>query len=131
MRFEFAFEQVPERVLHLAGITRRNSAVLVDDEWFTAHFGRWTVRTPLTNVVSASTGGPYRWWKAVGVRVSMGDRGLTFGSSTRSGVCVAFREPVRGLEPWGLVRHPGLTVTVARPDDLVAALTADRASEVD
>ena len=122
MRFEFAFDPPTEAGLLLAGITRRNSSVVVDDQWFTARFGRWTVRTPLSNVVDASVGGPYRWWKAVGVRLSLGDKGLTFGSSTRSGVCVAFREPVRGLDPWGLVRHPGLTVTVARPEDLVAGL---------
>lgn len=123
MRFEFVFDHTPERVLQLAGVTRRNSAVLVDDEWFTARFGPWTVRTPRANVVSASTGGPYQWWKAVGVRMSLSDKGLTFGSSTRSGVCVVFREPVRGFDPWGVIRHPGLTVTVARPDDLVADLS--------
>ncbi|MCS7475607.1 hypothetical protein ACFFQW_26980 [Umezawaea endophytica] len=122
MRFEFAFDRNPEVGLRLAGITRRNSAVVVDEQWFTARFGPWTVRTPLTNVVSASVGGPYRWWTAVGVRMSVSDRGLTFGSSTRSGVCLTFREPVRGIDPWGLIRHPGLTVTVARPEDLVADL---------
>jgi len=122
MRFAFTFDRATEVGLLLAGITRRNSVVLVDDRWFVARFGAWTVRTPLTNVASASTGGPYHWWKAVGVRLSLGDKGLTFGSSTRAGVCVAFHEPVRGLDPWGLVRHPGLTVTVERPDELVACL---------
>ncbi len=122
MRFEFAFDPAPARALRLAGITAGNSVVLVDDTWFTAHFGSWTVRTPLTNVVDASTSGPYRWWKGLGVRMSLSDKGLTFGSNARSGVCVEFRVPVRGLDPWGLLRHPGLTVTVADPEALVAEL---------
>ena len=42
-------------------------------------------------------------------------------------MCVRFRggggsEPVRGIEPTGLLRHPGLTVTVAQPELLVASL---------
>jgi hypothetical protein len=28
-------------------------------------------------------------------------------------VCLLLREPVLGIDPAGLVRHPGLTVTVA------------------
>jgi hypothetical protein len=66
--------------------------------------------------------GPYRWYTAIGVRGSFADSGLTFGSSTRGGVCVLFDEPVRGLDPFGLRRHEGLTVTVARREELAASL---------
>ena len=31
------------------------------------------------------------------------------------GVCIRFAEPVRGMDPMGKIRHPGLTVTVAEP----------------
>ena len=60
--------------------------------------------------------------KALGVRLSLADRGLTFGSTAAGGVCVEFTHPRRGIEPFGLLRHPGLTLTVADPDGLVAAL---------
>ena len=41
---------------------------------------------------------------------------LTFGTTTRGGVCLRFREPVAGIDPWGRIRHPGLTLTVAEPE---------------
>lgn len=39
------------------------------------------------------------------------------------GVRIRLREPVAGLEPTGRLRHPGLTVTVADCDSLLARLT--------
>ena len=56
------------------------------------------------------------------MRLSVGDKGLTFGSSTRSGVCVAFRKPCAAWIHGGLLRRPGLTVTVERPEELIACL---------
>jgi hypothetical protein len=58
--------------------------------------------------------------------VSLVDRGLTFASTGRRGVCIRFFEPVRGIEPLGVIRHPSLTVTVREPDALQTLL--DRAS---
>ena len=52
----------------------------------------------------------------------MRDRGLTFAGTDRAGVCISFRDPVRGVEPFGFVRHPALTVTVAEPDALIEVL---------
>ncbi|WP_424186523.1 hypothetical protein ACOBQX_01545 [Actinokineospora sp. G85] len=82
-------------------------------------FGVWGVRTPLANVESVRVSGPLSWWRAIGVRLSLADRGLTFGSSAGRGVCFSFREPVR-LSPLGVSTHPGLTVTVADPEGLVS-----------
>lgn len=99
--------------------------VEVGDDDFVARFGPWIVRTPLTNVVSASVSGPYRWWRVVGpARLSFADRGLTFATNTRRGVCITFGEPVSGIEFTGSLRHPGLTVTVDDVDGLVQALDA-------
>jgi hypothetical protein len=44
-------------------------------------------------------------------------------TTTGKGVCIRFLKPVRGLEPLGVLRHPGLTVTPRDPDGLVEALT--------
>ena len=61
----------------------------------------------------------YHWWKAIGVRGSFEDDGLTFGTNTDGGVCVHFRDKVKGpmRRSWS-----ALTVTVADLDGLVAAL---------
>lgn len=52
--------------------------------------------------------GPYRWHGANRVRLSLADRGLTSGSTVARDVCPRFREPVRGLDPLGLLRYPRL-----------------------
>lgn len=54
--------------------------------------------------------------------ISLRDLGLTYATTTAQGVCVTFREPVRGIDPLGAIRHPSLTVTVADPQGLVHAL---------
>ena len=61
--------------------------------------------------------GPYRWYRAIGPRLSLADHGLTFGTSAARGVCLLLREPVPGIDPLGVIRHPGLTLTVADPKD--------------
>src|SRR5205085_616205 len=87
--------------------------------------GRFIVMMTTGNVVGTELSGPYSALKAIGPRVSYKDRGLTFGSNAARGVCIKFREPVHGIEPTGrLVRHPGLTVTVADVDGLAAELAS-------
>ncbi|MEV6441433.1 hypothetical protein [Amycolatopsis sp. NPDC051716] len=85
-------------------------------------FGPWLVQTPLSNLAGAEATGPYRALRVFGVRLSLADRGLTFGTTTQGGVCLRFREPVRGIDPWGLLRHPGLTVTVSEPELVAEAI---------
>lgn len=105
-------------------VTPRRTWVEVRDGRLMARFGPWYLSTGLDNVLTAERTGPYRWWKVIGpARMSVVDRGLTFATTAEGGVCIRFREPVPGIEPTGRVRHPGLTVTVADPDRLVALLT--------
>jgi len=88
-----------------------------------ARFGPWTVETALANVEYATTTGPYHPLKTVGPpHVSLSDRGLTFATNDREGLCIRFRVPVRGIDPLGVVRHPAITVTVDDVDGLRAAL---------
>jgi hypothetical protein len=112
------------------GVTSDNARVEVHHDRFVAHFGRWTVDTPLENITSAEVSGPYDWYKVIGpAHLSVSDRGLTFATTNRMGVCLTFREPVRGIDPLGVVRHPGLTVTVAEPHVLAELL--DRRGHAD
>jgi hypothetical protein len=108
------------------GFTPERSEVVVDDEGLHIRFGPWRVDTPLSNIAKATVTGPYRWWRAVGIRLSLTDQGLTFGTSTTSGVCIDLHEPVsvRSRHLMVPLRHPGVTVTVADPEGLAALLTA-------
>lgn len=125
-RFSFRFDPRYVRPARLFGVTRERASVEVTDTEFHARFGRWRLQTPLTNIKAVAQTGPYRFIKTAGPpRLGVTDRGLTFATNGERGVLISFREPVPGVEPFGLLRHPELTVTVADPDEL-AALLAER-----
>jgi hypothetical protein len=107
----------------LFGIAADRAWCEVDEAGLRAAFGRWSIRTELANVACVSTSGPYRWWKVVGPpRLSFADRGLTFATDTSRGVCVQFHRPVPGIDPLGIVRHPGITLTLEEPEGFRRAL---------
>ena len=92
------------------------SYVRVDDHGFEAVYGPWRVATVWSNVVGVERTGPYRAWKVAGpARLSLADRGITMAATTAGGACLRFREPVRGIDPLGVIRHPAVTLGV---DDL-------------
>lgn len=109
-------------MLALIGVWPSNAELTIDDEELAVRFGWWKLRTPVSNITGFETSGDYKWWKAIGVRGSFVDRGLTFGTSTRRGLCVRFAEPVPALVPGDLMPHPGMTVTVTDIDGLADAL---------
>jgi hypothetical protein len=90
-----------------------------------ATFGRFRVDTPMTNVECAKETGPYHWWRAVGLRGSGKDSGITFGTTPRGGVCILFKERIPRVLPTASA-HEGLTVTVEDRAGLVAALLASK-----
>ena len=101
----------------------KDGVTLTDEGSFIATFGLLQVVTPLSNVVGAHLTQNYRWWTAVGARLSRADDGLTFGTNSRSGVCIHFEQKV----PSRLRRsgHSALTVTVADLEGLIMALGGD------
>jgi hypothetical protein len=107
--------------LGLAASPGAQGVTLTDDGRFVARFGLLRLETPLANVADAHETGPYRWWTAIGPRLSMVDDGLTFGTTNRGGVCVHFRSPVSGVI--GPRRHSAFTVTVADREGLVRAVS--------
>ncbi len=118
--FRFDFTALP--VLLGLGVRPGNSRVeLTDDDRFVAKFGRWTVDTPISNIDCVKVTGPYKRYRAIGLRGSSVDNGVTFGSSIAGGVCVTFVEPIKRLIP-GMKQHPGLTVTVVDLEGLAAAI---------
>ena len=121
-QFVFEFEPRYKVVLALLGVTPGTATVTLDDERVVARFGPWSCETPVSNVREVCSTGPYRGYRAIGARGSFADRGLTFASTTAGGVCMLFREPVRGLDPFGRMHHPGLTVTVAERERFASSL---------
>ena len=119
-RFPFAFEPRLVPFSALFGVTPRTAWVDVDDDDLTVRFGPWRLATPRRNIVEGQLTGPYQFAKVAGpAHLSFADRGVTFATTTRRGVCFALRDPVPGIDPFGRLRHPGVTVTVAEPERLL------------
>ncbi len=120
--YPFAFASSFDFVLRAIGVRPDSCSLRVHDDKLEVWFGPWGLVTPLSNVRGAELSGPYRAWKVLGARLSLADRGLTFGTNATAGACIRFHRPVPGIEPTGLLRHPSLTVTVAEPHLLVERL---------
>lgn len=123
LTFPFRFDPAYRLASLPFGVRPGNCEVQVTEDEVIARFGPWTVRTPLSNIKDTRITESYAFVKAAGpARLSFADRGLTFATNGEQGLCMCFHEPVRGIEPAGLLRHPGLTVTVADCAGLRAAL---------
>jgi len=121
--FEFAFEGRYRLPALAFGVTPGSARVLVTDDELLVRFGPWRLRTPLANVAGTEVTSGYAFYRTAGpAHLSLADRGVTFATNSRQGLCVSFVEPVHAIEPTGMLRHPAATVTVAEVDALAAAL---------
>lgn len=121
--FRFRFAPTYRRLAAPFGVRPSNSVVVVTEHQLDVRFGPWRVRSPLENVAGVARTGPYRLAKTAGpAHLSFADRGLTFATNGDAGLCIRFEEPVHGIDPFRILRHPGLTVTVADLDGLEQAL---------
>ena len=122
-RFEFAFARAYRPAGALFGVRPATAWVEVTESELRARYGPWRVTTPLSNITHVSITGPYHYVKTAGpARLAITDRGLSFTPNGDRGVLICFAEPVRGLDPLGVLRHPELTVCVAEPERLVERL---------
>lgn len=103
-------------LLLLFGVRAANAYVDLGDDELDAHFGFFRIRTPTANLVSWRIEGPWLWITAIGVRMSIRHRDLTFGGTNRGGVRVDFRDPVTRA---GI---PALYLTVEDLEAFAAAL---------
>ena len=95
------------------GITPWTAYVDVTPAELRVRFGPWSLRTPVGNVVKAETSGDYAFVKTAGPpHLSFTDRGVSFATNGRAGVCVRFDRPVAGIDPTKRILHPGATLTV-------------------
>ena len=124
-RFEFRFT-TPYRLAGLPfGVISSTCEVRVGGGRLLARLGPWHVQTALDNIANVSITGPYTFVKTAGpAHLSLADRGLTFATNGDRGVCLMMGEPIPGIDPFGLLRHPNLTLTVADCDGLADAVQA-------
>jgi hypothetical protein len=83
-------------------------------------FGWFGFRTRLDNVASWRIEGPWLWITAIGVRMSLRHRDVSFDGSAHGGVRMNFRSPVR----WSVINVPAIYVSADDLDGLAAALAA-------
>ncbi len=120
MFFPYEFDRRAQPFLRLVGARADRDGVRVDDERVVATFGPFNATIERSNIKAVSVTGPYRWYKAIGPRLSAADHGLTFGTTTAGGVCIEFHQPIRAVfGPWA---HPGVTLTVADPNAFAATI---------
>lgn len=126
--YSFDFEPRLMAASFLVGVTPWTTGLTVTDDDLDIRFGAWHLRTPLTNVAGTEVTGPFTWYKVIGpARLSIEDRGVTFATSTRSGVCISFHDPVAALDPLGKILHPGATCTVTDAEE-AASLIENRSA---
>ena len=116
-RFPIRIEPRYAWVLRLFGATPANSYVDLG-ETLDARFGWSRIATPIENCIRWSIEGPWSPLTALGVRMSIRHRDITFGGTPRGGVRIDFREPAR----LGPLRPPALYLTVDDLEGFAAAL---------
>jgi hypothetical protein len=118
--FPFAFQPPLDTWARWFAIVPARCFVRLDDHGLEAVYGSWRVATTWANVRSVERTGPYRPWKVAGpVRVSWADRGITMAATTAGGVCLRLHDPVPGVDPLGLFKHPAVTLGVEDVDRFV------------
>lgn len=122
-RFPFRFDPRYRTAARPFGVTEDRAWIAVDGEQLRVRYGPWHVATPLANIARVATTGPYRFLKTAGpAHLGITDRGLTFASNGERGVLLEFHTPITGIDAFGLVKHPNLTVTPADVDGMARAL---------
>ncbi len=122
-RFDFAWESRYRLPGLLFSVTPQRAWVEVTPTELHVHYGWWTLRSALSNIAGVQRTGDFAFIKTAGPpHLSMVDRGISFATNSRAGLCVQFHEPVPGIDPTQRILHPGATLTVADIDGLAQAL---------
>jgi hypothetical protein len=125
-RFGFRWEPVMRALALPFGVRPSNAWVEVGDEVHIA-FGPWHMRFPRDDVADLTETHDYWLPKVAGPpHLSFKDRGVTFATNRQRGLCIRLRRPHKALDRFGLLRHPGATVTVDDIDGLTHALRRGR-----
>jgi hypothetical protein len=102
------------------GVTRDRAWVDVGEGVIRVRFGRFLVTAPIENAVRWRIEGPWRWVTAIGVRMNLLNRELSFAGSPRGGVRVDFDPRVR----WRFLRLPAIYYGVEDLEGFAAELAS-------
>jgi hypothetical protein len=102
------------------GVTKKDGVTITSKGELIATFGRFKVKTTLDNIDHTKITGPHRWYTAVGLRLSLTDDGVTFGTNHYKGVSIVFKKKIPRVI--GFRKHSMLWVSVADPEGLAAAI---------
>src|SRR5262245_61801010 len=101
------------------GVTPDSAWVAIEAGQVVTRFGRFGFRVALGNVTRWRIEGPWLWITAIGVRMSIRHRDVSFAGSPRGGVRLDFRTPVH----WLLFDVPAIYVGVEDLEGFAAALS--------
>lgn len=119
-RFPIRVEPRYRWPLRLFGVREGNAWVDLAGDHVDARFGRFRVVTPISNVTRWRIEGPWLALTAIGVRLGIRHRDLTFAGTNRGGVRIDFRERIT----MGPIRLTALYVTVDDLEGFASALAA-------
>jgi hypothetical protein len=102
------------------GVNDKDGVTITAKGELVATFGRFKVKTTLKNVDHTEITGPHRWYTAVGLRLSLTDDSITFGTNHRKGLSISFVHKIPRVI--GFRKHSTLWVSVADPEGLAAAI---------
>ena len=105
------------------GITPLTSGVRLDAHGLRVRYGPWRLRTDLQNIEQATVTGGFAFLKTAGPpHLSFSDRGVSFTPNGVRAACLTFREPVAGIDPTRLIKHPGATLGLEDVDGFLREL---------
>lgn len=102
------------------GVKKTDGVSIYDNGDVVATFGRFKVKTKKDNVSRTQVTGPHRWYTAVGLRLSLADDSITFGTNHKKGLSIEFVQKVPRVI--GFRKHSTLWVSVADPEGLATAI---------
>lgn len=117
-RFPIRVEPRYRLILRIFGVRPSNAWVELG-ETLEANFGWSRISTPLSNCERWAIEGPWLAITALGVRMSVRHRDITFGGTPRGGVRIDFRERVR----YRIFHVPAVYLTMEDLEGFAAALT--------
>ncbi len=117
--FPYRFDKRWAALFKALGV-KESDGVQVTDTELIATYGRYSVRTPLSNIEGAEITGPHRWYTAVGLRLSFADDSITFGTNHKLGLNIRFKQKVPKVV--GFQDHSMLWASVEDPEGLAKAL---------
>ncbi len=122
-RFDFDWDPLYRPAGVLFGVTPWTAHVDVSPSELVVRYGLWSLRSALINITGVELSTDYSYVKTAGPpHLSLSDRGISFATNGRRGVCVSFREAVKGIDPTGRIRHPAATLTVGDLEGFARAL---------